>query len=663
MPLSHRSSLPAALVLALGALGCERPAGYVLVHLDTDVPVPELIDRMRIDVFAMDGRWLDSTDRAVGLPTSDPDSGRGAALLPIGFALHPQDLATRALLRVRAYREGHVRAYPPVVAPRMPVARSPAPRGCRNGPWIAAGEPVVIAAVAQPAPPAGPSCEGATAATELGVAIVEVPRLGRYRLVLDDLSPGERWRQYLAPVVFLLSGCEASAPVLACGADRTAPQPMRFTSLSVDLARGRYAVLIGNQRPATLEARILLQSLDDPGSSPPAAPLITDQAGEPPRLLIGGSDVTPRQEPEPGLAIDRLAQIAIDPEADRRVNLRLSGDCFGVTADLERRQSCLGSSGLLEKLGDEPSERLSGSGTASRAGAWSPGRVQGCSGPPPPASEQPVCVPGGVFTLGDTTVLATGADAATPERIAAISPFYMDRTEFTVGRYRRLRQQGAALGDEPDNNLAPLDFAVGGVDGDYCTYNEGTAGGARYPERERDPLTCVSAESSAKICAAVGGRLPTAAEWEFAAAAAGRAPGRTRYPWGDGAPACAQAVFARWGDSNRGHDECAPAFGPAPVDDVRADHNLLGITGLGGNVSEWTSDSHRGYSEGCWTGEPLANPSCREASPPLQTVKGGSWRQDAAFARAAVRWGAPPNAMDDAIGFRCVYDIAGSKPR
>jgi formylglycine-generating enzyme required for sulfatase activity len=650
-------------MLALCLLGCDgpaRPAGYVSVRIDTNVAVPRLVDRIRIDVFTEDGRWLSSTDRAVSTPLRLGDRARDATPLPIDFALVPRDVATRALVRVRGYREGHVRDYPPPpVDPPVRVGVSQFEGTCRGATILKIGQPATVRASAEEPARRALSCGAATAATTMGVAVVDVPTPGKYRLVLDDLTPGQRWRRYLAPVAFVVPGCDAEAVVQACATDDPgSPDP--FLSLTVPLAAGQYRVMIGNQRPASLEARILLVPAEPTSAGgASAATLPPEPPSRAPRLIIDGQDHTPPQEPEPRLAIDRLALIDVDPSVDRRVSILLSGDCLSVEADLIGHHSCLGLSRPYGTVEVEPALPRRAPARAeragSRAGSWFPGQTQPCQGPVPDplAGERPICVPGGVFTLGDPTVLATGADAAVPQRIAMISPFFMDRTEVTVGRYRALRASGADVGPPPHNNFRRLDFLLDGVDGDYCTYNDSN-GQPLFPEREQLPLTCVPADLASKICEASGGRLPTAAEWELAATAAGRSI-QTHYPWGNGAPRCDQAIFARWAEPQHGHDDCAPDFGPASVDDTRADINALGIDGLGGNVSEWTSDSHRSYAGACWNQVGMADPTCQEAGAPLHTVKGGSWRQDAAFTRAAVRLGVPPSALDDAIGFRCVY--------
>src|SRR5882724_9750239 len=106
----RRTPSIAALVLGLAALACghaqpkELPAlGEVVVSIDTDAPVPQLISRLRIDLFDQDGRWFDSRDVA----RADP------ADWPASFSVYTLDEQTprTVLVRARAYLEGHTRDY------------------------------------------------------------------------------------------------------------------------------------------------------------------------------------------------------------------------------------------------------------------------------------------------------------------------------------------------------------------------------------------------------------------------------------------------------------------------------------------------------------------------------------------------------------------------
>ena len=96
-------------LVAVAALGCEEaaplPRGELVLEVDTDVAVPELASRLRVDVYAMDGRWLDSRDVFLG----------NADEWPASFGLlHPDDEGgpVEALVRAatRRARRGTISA-------------------------------------------------------------------------------------------------------------------------------------------------------------------------------------------------------------------------------------------------------------------------------------------------------------------------------------------------------------------------------------------------------------------------------------------------------------------------------------------------------------------------------------------------------------------------
>lgn len=152
---------------------------------------------------------------------------------------------------------------------------------------------------------------------------------------------------------------------------------------------------------------------------------------------------------------------------------------------------------------------------------------------------------------------------------------------------------------------------------------------------ENHPVMEVSWYGAAAYCEWVGGRLPTEAEWEYAA----RGPEGRVYPWGDTLPTCEQAQF--YG--------CVPA-GTVPVDSFRNSASWCNAQDLGGNVWEWVADWFGEYST-----EKQVNP-IGPATGRLRGLRGGSWGSKAYVVRSAFRYRYAPYVTYN-LGFRCVKSI------
>lgn len=114
--------------------------------------------------------------------------------------------------------------------------------------------------------------------------------------------------------------------------------------------------------------------------------------------------------------------------------------------------------------------------------------------------------------------------------------------------------------------------------------------GSDVAGRGNHPAAHVSWNDAAAFAAWAGGRLPTEAEWEFAAAAG---QSGKRYPWGEQDPVDKgfQPCNIWQGESpfeNTGQDGF---FGAAPVDSLAS--NPLGLHNMAGNVWEWSADAFR----------------------------------------------------------------------
>jgi len=260
-------------------------------------------------------------------------------------------------------------------------------------------------------------------------------------------------------------------------------------------------------------------------------------------------------------------------------------------------------------------------------------------------------VAGGTFLMGSTpTQMAHGialcereigaSECHDPDLIAfiraegaahrvTISTFDLDRTEVTVGDYGRCVSAGACSAAE----LSPDD--------------------ARF-SRPDFPITHVRWEDAVTYCAWAGGRLPTEAEWEFAArGVAGR-----EYPWGD----VYNPYLANHGAAATDRTDATDGFvGLAPVGSFPDGATPLGILDMAGNVSEWVADllerdpRNHGYPVP-YDDAPVTDPKPKTAGGGFHVVRGGSYRDAAMWLRSAAR--ADTFSLRPAsVGFRCAADV------
>ena len=123
-----------------------------------------------------------------------------------------------------------------------------------------------------------------------------------------------------------------------------------------------------------------------------------------------------------------------------------------------------------------------------------------------------------------------------------------------------------------------------------------------------------------RYCERVGGRLPTEAEWEYAARA-----GSATSHYGD-------LDKVAWYSANSRN-------GSHSVKDSTKRPNSWGLHGMLGNVWEWVSDSY--------------DPNITEGD---KVLRGGSWKSDLADLRASSRRRSSPDSRSDEVGFRCVLE-------
>jgi formylglycine-generating enzyme required for sulfatase activity len=244
-----------------------------------------------------------------------------------------------------------------------------------------------------------------------------------------------------------------------------------------------------------------------------------------------------------------------------------------------------------------------------------------------------VDLPGGLFAMGiELTPPSPYGDAwfidQTPEHSVTLSPFSIDQHEASVAEYADfLRFAG---GEAHYHRTQPIEQ----IDGAFL---------AKRGE-ERRPMRRVRLADAKAYCRWAGKRLPTEAEFEFAASNGGT----TDVPYDTSTPqsGCSRANY---------FTGSVPCYGAVlPVDSLPTGRSQAGIFHLAGNVAEWTSDRYGDYSS-----EPQNDPTGNTFAP-LFVTRGGGHLDGGQFLRARARRPAHPDNRSDNLGFRCV--LAGPPP-
>jgi formylglycine-generating enzyme required for sulfatase activity len=241
-------------------------------------------------------------------------------------------------------------------------------------------------------------------------------------------------------------------------------------------------------------------------------------------------------------------------------------------------------------------------------------------------------IPDGTFRMGGMDTAASSDEL--PDHNVTMKAFWMDKLEVTNGMFTLCVQAGVC---EP-----PQVFKSDTRDSYFSN-----------PEFKDYPVVYVTWQQADAYCTWAGRRLPTEAEWEYAA----RGNDYRTYPWGDDAPDSSRGNFNYYvGDTSR-------------VGNFPAGASMFGVLDMAGNVTEWVHDFYDGnyYAQNVTMNPP--GPGSRSAY--FQRVVRGGTYQDAFIDirvanRSSVR-GSNVNAADvysedylgefsPKIGFRCAAD-------
>ena len=167
------------------------------------------------------------------------------------------------------------------------------------------------------------------------------------------------------------------------------------------------------------------------------------------------------------------------------------------------------------------------------------------------------------------------------------------------------------------------------------------------------PVIWVTQGQAAEYCAWAGGRLPTEAEWEYAA----RGPESNIFPWGNVFDSTRLNFCDRNCPAGLGNPEADDGYTEtAPVGSYQAGVSWCGALDLAGNVREWVSDWYSHY-----TGDPLTNPT-GPSEGDMVIPRGGCWLDGPDNARSTNRGANEIDYTRHKVGFRCAVDLLAFSP-
>ncbi|OQC35519.1 MAG: Serine/threonine-protein kinase pkn1 [Deltaproteobacteria bacterium ADurb.Bin058] len=235
-----------------------------------------------------------------------------------------------------------------------------------------------------------------------------------------------------------------------------------------------------------------------------------------------------------------------------------------------------------------------------------------------------VRIEGGSFYMGSDD--GDSSDHEKPIHEVTVPTFKMTKTEVTVDQYVACYVAGICT--------APV---MPPGTGSQCNWNKS--------DRGSHPINCVDWNQAQAFANWLAARLPSEAEWEYAARSGGR---DWKYPWGDEEATCERAVM----DDGSGHG-CGHGSITWPVCSKPGGNTTQGLCDMAGNVWEWVQDRY----QSSYDGAPTDGSAWELPTGSYRVVRGGFWGNDAGGVRAANRISAGPGYRGVELGFRVVRSV------
>jgi len=243
-----------------------------------------------------------------------------------------------------------------------------------------------------------------------------------------------------------------------------------------------------------------------------------------------------------------------------------------------------------------------------------------------------VYIQGGTFTMGCTSEQSNCYDNEKPEHQVTVNSFRLSKYEITKAQFSKFIEDTDYITSSEKGGKSWVYNGSEWVDKPGVNWRHNISGTGDQPNNH--PVIHVSWQDAQAFASWVGGRLPTEAEWEFAARGGNKSQG-FRYSGNNNIGSVA------WYGSNSNKNT-------HPVGQKQA--NELGLYDMTGNVWEWCSDR---YGEEYYSSSPSTNPKGVNSGS-YRVLRGGSWFGNDNVCRVTKRDNSNPTASNDDYGFRVV---------
>ena len=270
-------------------------------------------------------------------------------------------------------------------------------------------------------------------------------------------------------------------------------------------------------------------------------------------------------------------------------------------------------------------------GSSTSTAAPQPAAVKPAAPPQGGAGIEWVTIPGGSFMMGADD----GRPDARPKHQVTVKTFQMAKTLVTNKQYQACVKAGACTSPHDIDGTCQIFFHAQEIKPSILP---------KTFQDDDQPVVCVDWHQAKGFAKWVGGRLPSEAEYEYAARSGGK---DIKYPWGDETPTCERVVIVNEKGRGCGRETTWP------VCSKPKGNTSQGLCDMAGNVYEWLQDwYHDSYTGAPSDGSAWVTPPAGKAT---RVGRGGSWVDTLTDQTVDTRFrgeGDFPFNMDNTTGFR-----------